>query len=61
MTPTVGHDSELPYRCDRVYTSVPATAVAGYRVVTSADNESDHRLVVAEFDLGIAGGRAGGQ
>lgn len=62
-TPTVGHASKLAYRCDRVYTSMPAAAVAGYEVVTSADAESDHRLVVAEFDLGIArvGGCTGGQ
>lgn len=59
MTPTVGHDSELPYRCDRVYTSLPAGAVVGHEVITSADAESDHRLVVAKFDLGIAG--AGGR
>lgn len=50
-TPTVGHDSELRYRCDRVYTALPAGSVTGYEVITSADDESDHRPVVAEFDL----------
>ena len=56
ITPTVGHASELPYRCDRVYTTLPAAAVAGYEVITTADGESDHRPVAAEFDLAIAGG-----
>jgi endonuclease/exonuclease/phosphatase family metal-dependent hydrolase len=55
MTPTVGHASELPYRCDRVYTSLPARSVTGYEVITSADGESDHRPVVAGFDLTLTG------
>lgn len=50
-TPTVGHASELPYRCDRIYTSLPPHAIAGYRVITSMDGESDHRPVIAELDL----------
>ncbi|WP_131740981.1 endonuclease/exonuclease/phosphatase family protein [Actinomadura roseirufa] len=50
-TPTVGHDSELPYRCDRVYTTLPVGTITGHRVITSADGESDHRPVIAEFDL----------
>ncbi|TDC75529.1 endonuclease/exonuclease/phosphatase family protein [Actinomadura sp. 7K507] len=50
-TPTVGHDSELPYRCDRIYTTLPAGAITGHQIITSADNESDHRPVIAEFDL----------
>ena len=54
MTPTVGHASELPYRCDRVYTTLPARAIAGYEVITSADAESDHRPVAVEFDLAAA-------
>jgi endonuclease/exonuclease/phosphatase family metal-dependent hydrolase len=59
-TPTVGHASELPYRCDRLYTSLPAEAITGYRVITTADDESDHRLVIAEFDLALAAGTATG-
>jgi exodeoxyribonuclease-3 len=50
-TPTVGHASKLPYRCDRIYTSLPAEAITGYQVITTADDESDHRPVVGEFDL----------
>ena len=50
-TPTVGHASKLPYRCDRIYTSLPAEAITGYQVITTADDESDHRPVIAEFDL----------
>jgi endonuclease/exonuclease/phosphatase family metal-dependent hydrolase len=62
-TPTVGHASTLAYRCDRVYATVPAAAITGYEVITSADGESDHRPVVAELDLAVAGAdaRAGGQ
>jgi endonuclease/exonuclease/phosphatase family metal-dependent hydrolase len=52
--PTVGHSSDLPYRCDRVYTTLPAEAVTDYQVITSADGESDHRPVIAEFDLARA-------
>jgi endonuclease/exonuclease/phosphatase family metal-dependent hydrolase len=54
ITPTVGHASRLPYRCDRVYTSLPAAAITGHEVITSADDQSDHRPVIAEFDLSIA-------
>lgn len=54
MTPTVGHASTLPYRCDRVYTSLPTAAITGHKVITGADDESDHRLVFAEFDLARA-------
>jgi endonuclease/exonuclease/phosphatase family metal-dependent hydrolase len=50
-TPTVGHDSDLSYRCDRIYTTLPASTITGYQMITSADSESDHRPVIAEFDL----------
>lgn len=53
-TPTVGHASKLPYRCDRVYTSLPTAAITGHEVITSADDQSDHRPVIAEFDLSVA-------
>lgn len=55
-TPTVGHASTLAYRCDRVYTSLPSAAVTGHQVITSADEESDHRLVIAELNLAAAAG-----
>ena len=62
VTPTVGHASKLPYRCDRVYASLPAAAITGHTVITSADEESDHRPVIAEFDLAWAADTAtGGQ
>jgi endonuclease/exonuclease/phosphatase family metal-dependent hydrolase len=51
VTATVGHDSALPYRCDRVYTSLPPETITCYEVITSADGESDHRPIVATFDL----------
>lgn len=54
-TATVGHDSVLPYRCDRVYTSLPPEMITRYEVITNADAESDHRLVVTEFDLSAVG------
>jgi exodeoxyribonuclease-3 len=61
-TPTVGHASKLPYRCDRIYTSLPAEAITAYQVITTADDESDHRPVIAELDLTRAGSaRPGGQ
>lgn len=53
-TPTVGHDSDLPYRCDRMYTTLPARSVTRYQVIATADDQSDHRPVLAEFDLGTA-------
>jgi endonuclease/exonuclease/phosphatase family metal-dependent hydrolase len=59
-TPTVGHASSLPYRCDRIYTSLPPDAITGYQVITAADDESDHRPVIAEFDL-AASASPGGQ
>ena len=51
LTPTVGHHSEPAYRCDRIYTTLPAHGITGYQVITTADAESDHRPVVAEFDF----------
>jgi endonuclease/exonuclease/phosphatase family metal-dependent hydrolase len=57
--PTVGHASTLPYRCDRIYTSLPAGAITGYQVITTADGESDHRPVIAEFGLARAAAALG--
>jgi endonuclease/exonuclease/phosphatase family metal-dependent hydrolase len=52
-TPTVGHfgPDKLAYRCDRLYTTLPAETITGYRVLTEVDAESDHRPVIAAFDL----------
>ncbi len=50
-TPTVRHDSNLSYRCDRVYTTLPASTITGSQVITRTDSDSDHRPVIAEFDL----------
>ena len=58
-TPTVGHASKLPYRCDRIYTSLPAAAITSHEVITAADEESDHRPVVAEFDFSVVGADGG--
>ncbi len=48
---TVGHASGLRYRCDRVYTTLPPEAFVSYQVVTEYEPASDHRPVVATFDL----------
>lgn len=63
-TPTIGDDSELSYRCDRISTTLPASAITRCQVITSADSQSDHRPVIGEFDLARAAAqdtRAGGQ
>ena len=63
-TPTVGHASTLPYQCDRVYTSLPEAAITGFEVITTADADSDHRPVLARFDLARitdGGSGSGGQ
>ena len=56
LTPTVGYGEpgQLAYRCDRIYTTLPAQAIAGFEVITDAEPESDHRPVVAVFDLAAA-------
>lgn len=51
LRPTVGHVSGLRYRCDRVYTTLPAGAIVSYQVVTEYEPASDHRPIVATFDL----------
>ncbi len=51
LRPTVGHASGLSYRCDRVYTTLPAEAIVSYQVVTEYEPASDHRPVVATFNL----------
>jgi endonuclease/exonuclease/phosphatase family metal-dependent hydrolase len=56
LTPTVGYSEadRLAYRCDRFYCGLPAGAIAGYQVITDADDCSDHRPVSATFDLDAA-------
>lgn len=56
LTPTVGHSAEdrLAYRCDRFYAGLPDGAVTGYRVITDADDCSDHRPVTVTVDLDAA-------
>lgn len=53
QTPTVGHlgPDRLAYRCDRIYTTLPPAAIEGYRVVTEDEPASDHRPIVATFNL----------
>ena len=54
LDPTVGHDSGLFYRCDRIYTSLPPEAITGYQVIAEEKPHSDHRPVLATFDLDAA-------
>jgi hypothetical protein len=56
LSPTVGHASELSYRCDRVYTTLPAEAITGHQVVTEDESASDHRPAVARFNLAVMSG-----
>lgn len=51
--PTVGHTraDKLAYRCDRIYTTLPAAAITGYQVITEDQPASDHRPVLARFRL----------
>jgi endonuclease/exonuclease/phosphatase family metal-dependent hydrolase len=46
-----GHVSGLRYRCDRVYTTLPAEAITSYQVIAEYEPVSDHRPVVATFNL----------
>jgi endonuclease/exonuclease/phosphatase family metal-dependent hydrolase len=54
LRPTVGHAGGLRYRCDRVYATLPAGAIVSYQVVTEYEPASDHRPIVATFDLDTA-------
>jgi len=51
LTPTVGHDSGLYYRCDGVRTNIATSAITAYRVIMETRPRSDHRPVVATFSL----------
>jgi endonuclease/exonuclease/phosphatase family metal-dependent hydrolase len=58
--PTVGHATDkLAYRCDRIYTTLPATAITGYQLITEDQTASDHRPVLARFRLSDPAGQAG--
>jgi hypothetical protein len=58
LRPTVGHVSGPRYRRDRVYTTLPAQAIAGYQVVNEYEPASGHRPVVVTFDLDAVESRA---
>jgi endonuclease/exonuclease/phosphatase family metal-dependent hydrolase len=53
LAPTVGHagPDTLAYRCDRVYTTLPAASITGYQVLTEDEPASGHRPVIATFRL----------
>ena len=52
-TPTVGHfgSGGPAYRCDRIYTTLPPETITSHEVITAVDADSDHRPVIATFDL----------
>jgi len=56
LRPTVGHAGGLRYRCDRVYTTLPSELIVRYDVITEYEPASDHRPVVATFDLDVVRG-----
>ena len=51
-TPTVGHakPGALAYRCDRIVTTLPPSTFSSFEVL-HVDDLSDHRPVIATFDL----------
>lgn len=53
LTPTVGHAAgdRLAYRCDRIYTTLPADCIEDYWVLEEQRPASDHRPVMAVFRL----------
>lgn len=54
-TPTVGHrrSDRLAYRADRIYTTLPDFAIISHQVIFEDDPQSDHRPVLATFNLGL--------
>ena len=59
-TPTVGHAvGTLAYRCDRIYTTLPAETITGYQVIAEDQPASDHRPVLARFNFVGVTGRSG--
>ena len=51
LRPTVGHSGGLRYRCDRIYSTFPASAIVSYEVIEEYEPVSGHRPVVATFNL----------
>ena len=53
LAATVGYlgPDKLAYRCDRIYTTLPAGTITGYQVITEDQPASDHRPVIATFRL----------
>jgi endonuclease/exonuclease/phosphatase family metal-dependent hydrolase len=51
LAPTVGHLGGLPYRCDRIYTTLPSGSIAGYQVIHEAEPYSDHLPVTAVLTI----------
>ncbi|AQZ62754.1 unnamed protein product [[Actinomadura] parvosata subsp. kistnae] len=49
--PTVGHGNGPAYRCDRIHTTLPRTSMVSHRVIHEEHPTSDHRPVVAEFEV----------
>ena len=54
LRPTVGHSGGLRYRCDRVYSTFPVSAIVSYEVIEEYEPVSGHRPVVAAFNLEAA-------
>lgn len=52
LRPTVGHTGGVRYRADRIYSTFPGSAIVNYQVVEEYEPVSDHRPVVATFNLG---------
>jgi hypothetical protein len=54
LRPTVGHAGGLRYRCDRIYSTFPVSAIVSYEVIEEYEPVSGHRPVVATFNLEAA-------
>jgi endonuclease/exonuclease/phosphatase family metal-dependent hydrolase len=51
-TPTVGHRGDrMPYRCDRIGTTLPPETLGMVEVIQEDSPESDHKPVLAVFNL----------
>jgi hypothetical protein len=54
LRPTVGHSGGLRYRCDRIYSTFPVSAIVSYEVIEEYEPVSRHRPLVATFNLDAA-------
>jgi hypothetical protein len=52
--PIVGHAGGLWYCCDRIYKTIPVSAIVSYEVIEEYEPVSGHRPVVAAFNLEAA-------